>query len=361
MLCNAIALISSEPSAPKPVRQPLPIQRSPGKVLDAVVCFSRPQLHGEYRVLCVDDSTTIQMMMKKIFSEDSNCKQIEFAMNGREAREKLDKQKFDLVTLDIHMPEVSGIAFLEKLYNVKKDPPVLMVASVDRTDIALASKSLLLGAFDYVEKPEMNNLQKSIDEILMKAKMALRHKADSTENTESSFDKSIAQKIVVPDASQCLRIVVGSSAKLKQLEQIIKGQEDEYRSPATLIIWKDSDELMQLQTNILDWSAKKINRVHEKPTVLKPNQFYLFKAESADGNLDSLHFKSISMQVLDHSVCKWNAFKTNNLQILFDETLSRDVIDFEQKHKVRIHDVTPSTSFPSLSVEFFANVRKLAA
>jgi chemotaxis protein methyltransferase CheR len=94
------------------------------------------------------------------------------AENGRIAREILDREKFDLITLDIHMPEMDGIAFLKQAYQ-KSDPPVLMVSSVQRSDQDLAMQAITLGAADYVQKPEFSNLDKSRDEILSKAKILL--------------------------------------------------------------------------------------------------------------------------------------------------------------------------------------------
>ncbi|RYZ69089.1 MAG: response regulator [Proteobacteria bacterium] len=226
-----------------------------------------------YRVLCVDDSKTIQTLIKNIFAQDPACERVEFALNGREAREKLDAGKYDLITLDIHMPEVNGIEFLEHLYKRRSDPPVLMVSSVNRTDLELATKSLSLGAFDYVEKPAMNNLQKSTDEILTKTKMALRHRhvQEPIEvSSVSGFDASISQKIVVPDASQCLRIIAASEDCTLQLEQILRGQRGEYRSPALLICWRNTPDAPPIEAQILKWTDRQIVLLRDETLPMKP-------------------------------------------------------------------------------------------
>lgn len=315
----------------------------------------------KYRVLCVDDSVTIQLLIKKIFSQDSNCEKVEVANNGKEARQKLDAGKFDLVTLDIHMPEVNGLEFLEKLYNRKSDPPVLMISSVNRTDLELATKSLALGAFDYIEKPAMNNLQKSTDEILTKARMALRSRGEPAKAEVSSFDTSISQKIVVPDASQCLRVVVSSPDSTKLLEQVVRAQKAEYRSPALIIVWPTT-EMTSIEGDILRWTTNQLVRVRDSKQHLKPNSIFLADVDMAQKLLATSRHKTVSMQILTHRVPNLEGIKrATSLQVLLDESLSEYAKAIEQEVALRVSDITPATSFASLSVEFFANLRKNAA
>ncbi|MGE4133263.1 MAG: CheR family methyltransferase [Bdellovibrionales bacterium] len=313
------------------------------------------------RVLCVDDSGTIQLLMKKIFASDPTFDRVETAMNGREAREKLDKGKFDLITLDIHMPEVNGIEFLERLYKRKSDPPVLMVSSVNRTDLELATKSLSLGAFDYVEKPAMNNLQKSASEILTKAKMALRSKELPKTEEVGGFDQSIGQKIVVPDASQCLRLVFAGQPSRAQVEQLVKFQEAEYRSPALLIVWRDQEAMTQLEADILTWTKKTLAPLRKAESFLRPNHVYVLAAEFAEAQLKQIKAKSLSVQFLDVPTLVGASFPAgSNMQVLVDEALGSRAKEIERLFGVRVSDITPATSFASLSVEFFANLRKAA-
>lgn len=316
----------------------------------------------KYCVLCVDDSPTIQKLVQKIFTGNEDFEIVEVAGNGREAREKLDRKKFDLITLDIHMPEVSGIEFLEKLYNRLEDPPVLMLSSVNRTDIDLASKALSLGAFDYVEKPAMNNLQKSGDEILAKAKMAIRAKEDGMESDLRSFDQSIAQQIVIPDASQCLRLVVGSSATFLQLEQVIYGQEKEYRSPPVVVFWGSQEGRSQLESKLLIWTKRKVIPLKEEHQLLRPNCVYVIDWEHHAQILGDLKVKSISLQILSLEPLNYSWLKSIlNCQVLVDEPLSGSQTDIERLTGVPVSDVCPATSFSSLSAEYFSGLRKAVA
>lgn len=321
-----------------------------------------PDQELRYKVLCVDDSPTIQLLMRKIFSEDPQCGGVDIAGNGNEAREKLDKGKYDLITLDIHMPEVGGIEFLERLYNRKNDPPVLMVSSVNRTDVELATKSMALGAFDYVEKPAMNNLEKSKGEILTKAKMTIRSKDKAKEGPVGAFDTSIGQKIVIPDASQSIRIVVASIESMKLLEQVVKGQKNEYRSPALLIVWKESDATSDLESQLLGWTERQIVVVRESVSNFKPNHIYLAKGDVYKQGLTAQKIKSASLQIIDKNIPELLFMKSiSKTQILIDETLASHTTRVQTQCGLSISDMTPATSFPSLSAEFFANLRKAAA
>ena len=260
------------------------------------------------------------------------------------------------------MPEVNGIEFLERLYSRKTDPPVLMISSVNRTDIELATKSLSLGAFDYVEKPAMNNLKKSTEEILTKAKMALRAKDINTQQATGSFDASIGQKIVVPDASRCLRVVVATNDSHVHLEQVVRGQKNEYRSPALLIVMQNSASELNIESEILKWTERQVVQVRDENPHYKPNCVYIVKADFHQQILSKIDAKSISLQILSQSQVDLSGFKKfASLQILISEHLAEYSKAFERNNGLKISDVTPATSFPSLSAEYFANLRKAAA
>lgn len=324
------------------------------------VATAKPSPAKTYRVLCVDDSATIQMLIRKIFSRDPACERVDVAVNGRDARDKLDLERYDLVTLDIHMPEVNGIEFLERLYRKKSDPPVLMISSVNRTDLDLATRAVVLGAFDYVEKPAMNNLEKSGEEIRIKAQMAMRRAPATDEGKAQAFDVSIGQKIVIPDASTCLRIVYAAPDSLNALGQVLSGHKTELRSPPTLVIW--DGETSQIESGLKTWSERATARFEGGATRLRPNQVYFADKTMATKGLADLKMRSLSLQILSPVSIPLDALRSVSMcQVLLAESLQNYAEPFERDSGLKVSDITPSTSFPSLSVEFFANLRKAAA
>ena len=65
---------------------------------------------------------------KRIFSDDDGFEIVASAGNGVEAMEALKKTKIDIMTLDIHMPEMDGVTYLSKNFN-SSHPPVVMISS----------------------------------------------------------------------------------------------------------------------------------------------------------------------------------------------------------------------------------------
>lgn len=102
------------------------------------------------KVLVVDDSATVRTLFTNIFTK-SGLEVVGSAADAYQAREMIISKKPDVLTLDIEMPKMSGVMFLEKL--MKHHPiPVVMVSSLASSGEA-AMKSLELGAIEFVHKP----------------------------------------------------------------------------------------------------------------------------------------------------------------------------------------------------------------
>lgn len=112
-------------------------------------------------ILIVDDSNTNILLLKSILETDG-FSEIKTAFNGKSAMELFDEEVFDLVLLDIRMPnKISGYDVLQYIKNdpLKKDTPVILVsANISMEDI---TKGLDLGALDYITKPV--NINKLIE------------------------------------------------------------------------------------------------------------------------------------------------------------------------------------------------------
>ncbi|MBC7465542.1 MAG: response regulator [Bdellovibrio sp.] len=127
-----------------------------------------------FRILCIDDSSTIHSLLGQILSKEYGFEVKGNAMNGREAINILKTETFDAITLDLHMPELDGIGFLTEYKN--RDIPIIVVSSVNRDDLSMAHKALALGAMDYVEKPSLQNKAQAGNEIRSKLKMTIQSK-----------------------------------------------------------------------------------------------------------------------------------------------------------------------------------------
>jgi two-component system chemotaxis response regulator CheB len=104
------------------------------------------------RILVVDDSALVRKLIGRIFSAEPDFV-VSFARNGREALVSIAASVPDVVTLDVHMPEMDGLACLDRIM-VEHPCPVIMVSSMTADGADATLEALRLGAVDFVAKPE---------------------------------------------------------------------------------------------------------------------------------------------------------------------------------------------------------------
>lgn len=102
-------------------------------------------------VLVVDDSALVRKLIGKVFAEHSDF-EVSFARNGREALSAIADNVPDVVTLDIHMPEMDGLECLDRIM-VEHPCPVIMVSSMTADGANATLEALRLGAIDFIAKP----------------------------------------------------------------------------------------------------------------------------------------------------------------------------------------------------------------
>lgn len=105
-----------------------------------------------FRVLVVDDSMFITKQITQYLTSEG-FEILGTAVDGEEAVEKYKElaPRVDLVTMDITMPKLDGVAALEKILEFDKDARVVMISALGKQD--LVKKALLLGAKNYIVKP----------------------------------------------------------------------------------------------------------------------------------------------------------------------------------------------------------------
>ena len=105
------------------------------------------------KVLIIDDSAVMRQMLTAILHEDPDIHVVGTAANPLIAREKIRTLKPDVLTLDIEMPGMDGLTFLEKLMRLHP-LPVVMVSSHTEKGAMATLRALDLGAVDFVAKPQ---------------------------------------------------------------------------------------------------------------------------------------------------------------------------------------------------------------
>ena len=105
------------------------------------------------KVLIVDDSKLIHQMYRLVLMKFKDCKLVD-AMNGLEALEILARDKdFDLILLDINMPIMNGIQFMEKIgeNGMGRNAPIIVISTEGREEDTV--RAMKLGARGYIVKP----------------------------------------------------------------------------------------------------------------------------------------------------------------------------------------------------------------
>lgn len=128
------------------------------------------------RVLIVDDSAVVRQMLSEILASDPAIEVVGTAADPLLAREKIKRLAPDVITLDVEMPRMDGLAFLENLMRLHP-LPVVMISSLTERGADTTLQALALGAVDFISKPKFDvarGLQGYAEEIIGKVKMAAR-------------------------------------------------------------------------------------------------------------------------------------------------------------------------------------------
>jgi two-component system chemotaxis response regulator CheB len=104
------------------------------------------------RVLIVDDSALVRKLFGQIFANEQDF-EVQFARNGLEALDQLKLFEPDVVTLDVHMPQMDGLTCLDRIM-VERPSRVVMVSSLTEAGAEATLEALRLGAVDFVAKPQ---------------------------------------------------------------------------------------------------------------------------------------------------------------------------------------------------------------
>lgn len=159
------------------------------------------------KVLVVDDSAFMRKIISDLLSTDPVIKVIGTARNGMEALQKLYELSPDVITLDVEMPVMDGLATLEGI--MRENPrPVVMLSSLTQKEAEITIKALQKGAVDFVPKPSGTislDLIKVKEELINKVKMAAQVKVSKTKIFEpmypikktKSFDVNSPRKLVL--------------------------------------------------------------------------------------------------------------------------------------------------------------------
>ncbi|MHB8894478.1 MAG: protein-glutamate methylesterase/protein-glutamine glutaminase [Candidatus Geothermincolia bacterium] len=129
-------------------------------------------------VLIVDDSALVRQLLVDMISQDPELEVAGIARDGVEAIKMTQDLDPDVITMDIHMPEMDGLSALE--YIMKKSPrPVVMLSALVKKGAAPTLRALELGAVDFIAKPSQfpTSVNEVREDVIGKIKAAARSRA----------------------------------------------------------------------------------------------------------------------------------------------------------------------------------------
>ncbi|HEX4762995.1 MAG TPA: chemotaxis response regulator protein-glutamate methylesterase [Usitatibacter sp.] len=110
---------------------------------------------SKIKVLIVDDSRMIRDVLTDILKEHDDIEVVGAAADAFQARDMIKDLEPDVLTLDIEMPKMNGLEFLDKLMRAKP-MPVVMISAATEKGSEVTFRALELGAVDFVTKPKLN-------------------------------------------------------------------------------------------------------------------------------------------------------------------------------------------------------------
>jgi len=154
------------------------------------------------RTVVVDDSATMRSLIAATLSADPEIEVVGFAADPLEAREVIKTVNPDVITLDVEMPNMNGLDFLERLMRLRPTP-VVMVSTLTVRGAEATLQALELGAVDCVAKPQTGGAAafERLAEVVKAAAQARVRPRQSAPSIKPTADFAPSNKIVAIGAS----------------------------------------------------------------------------------------------------------------------------------------------------------------
>ncbi|SDT96663.1 protein-glutamate methylesterase/protein-glutamine glutaminase [Geopseudomonas guangdongensis] len=164
------------------------------------------------KVLCVDDSALIRDLLSEIINSQGDMEVVAVAPDPLVARDLIKQHNPDVLTLDVEMPRMDGLDFLERLMRLRP-MPVLMVSSLTQAGSEVTLRALELGALDFISKPQIgirNGMLDYSELIAEKIREAARSRPRAPRQAPAA-DAPKAAPLRAPLISSEKLVIIGAS------------------------------------------------------------------------------------------------------------------------------------------------------
>ncbi len=183
---------------------------------------------NKIRVLIVDDSALMRRLLTAILSSDLDIEVVGTAPDPYIARDKIKALNPDVLTLDVEMPKMDGLTFLEKLM-AAGPMPVVMVSSLTEAGCQTTLRALELGAVDFFTKPKFNmqgGMEEQAQELIFKVKAAaqaklIRRKSQTSARTPVIPTFKTSSMIKTTDTIIAIGASTGGTEAIRELLEVL--------------------------------------------------------------------------------------------------------------------------------------------
>jgi two-component system, chemotaxis family, protein-glutamate methylesterase/glutaminase len=183
------------------------------------------------RVLIVDDSAMMRSFLREVLSGDPDIEVVDVASDPFMAREKIKALSPSVITLDVEMPGMDGLTFLEHLMRLRP-MPVVMVSSRTQRGAATTMRALEIGAVDFVAKPS-DGLETGWPDFQAELVSKVKNAALAYVPYEMPPQRQLASSVTAAHASRLVALG-GSTGAVAVLQHIIG--EMPASAPALLVV-----------------------------------------------------------------------------------------------------------------------------
>lgn len=244
---------------------------------------------SKIRVLIIDDAVVIRRIVSDVLGGDPDIEVVGTAANGKIGLAKIPQVNPDLVTMDVEMPEMDGLATLRELRKTNRKLPVIMFSTLTGRGASATLDALAAGANDYVTKPAnvgsvATAMQRIRDELIPKIK-SLTNKAIPAATQSKTLNRTAAAPATVAKpvfrAAQATRtgvvnaVVIGvSTGGPNALADVIPALPGDLGVPV-LIVQHMPPVFTRVLAERLDQKSALRVKEAEHGDVIEPNTVYL--------------------------------------------------------------------------------------
>lgn len=174
------------------------------------------------KVLIVDDERSIRHTLRDILEFEKY--DVDEACDGMEALVKIKQNPYDVIILDIKMPKMDGMDALDKIQEIARETPVVMISGHASIDTAV--EAVKKGAFDFISKPpDLNRLLITLRNAMDKSELITERKVLQTRVSNTRFQPMVGQSKCISQIMSTIELVAPTDARVLVTGQNGTGKE----------------------------------------------------------------------------------------------------------------------------------------